>query len=288
VKERILFVDDDRSLLKRFIRLFERDFDVMTAESAGEALELIKQEDNVAVVVVDLRMGEMNGIDFLYEVNRLKPLTSRIMLTGYPDMEAAVNAVNHGKILAFLQKPVTREKLKKIIQEGIAHHYYLKDLEEKAVKDSLTKLYNHNSIIEKLNHEVRRAGRYGSPLSVIMVDIDHFKDINDTYGHPFGDSVLLKLSGILKSNIRVVDSVGRYGGEEFLIILPEVERESAYKVMQRIMEKLIHQDWGEKDVTVTLSAGIAVFSGEDTETLISIADEHLYAAKRKGRNRIEG
>ncbi|MBN1696802.1 MAG: diguanylate cyclase [Spirochaetales bacterium] len=288
MKIRVLFVDDDRSLLDRFVRLFRHDFEVMTADSAGKALELIKKNENIACMVVDLRMGEMNGIDFLYEIKRLKPFVSRIMLTGFPDMEAAVNAVNHGKILAFLQKPVKKEKLKKIIEEGISNYYYLKDLEDKSVKDSLTNLYNHNSIKEKLNHEVRRAGRYGFPLSVIMIDIDHFKNINDTYGHPFGDGVLIKIAGILKNNTRMVDSVGRYGGEEFLVILPEVEMEATYAVMQRIMEKMNLENWGEKDLAVTLSAGIAVYAGEDPETLIKLADEKLYLAKRNGRNRIEG
>lgn len=159
-------------------------------------------------------------------------------------------------------------------------------LAEMAIRDGLTKLYNHDATYKAVGVAVGGARASLQPLSIIMLDLDYFKTLNDTYGHPFGDQVLKGTAGVLKRSVRSTDIVGRYGGEEFLIILPGAFKQSAIKTAKRIAKGLGELDF-EHDVTISASMGVAAWVGEDIDDLISNADKLLYQAKRNGRKRIE-
>jgi diguanylate cyclase (GGDEF)-like protein len=160
-----------------------------------------------------------------------------------------------------------------------------------AVTDGLTGLLNHRRSQEVLREEFRRATRYCRPLSVLMLDVDGFKEFNDTYGHPQGDQVLAHIARLLRASVRSVDHVGRYGGEEFIIILPETTRENAFALAERI-RSTVALEWfpagnGEY-VQKTVSIGVSAYPDDavDPADLIQLADEALYRAKRSGKNRV--
>ena len=158
-----------------------------------------------------------------------------------------------------------------------------------SVNDGLTGLHNHLFIVSKLEQEVQRSQRYGSPLSVIIFDIDDFKEINDRHGHLAGDAVLVDLARTLKGGVRGIDTVGRYGGEEFLVILPETEAKDAVVIGDRLREKVAEGSFSydEKAISISVSGGVASFREESSASkLISAADENLYRAKSRGKNMV--
>ena len=168
-------------------------------------------------------------------------------------------------------------------------------LSEVSARDSLTGLYNRWYVMEKIDSEMNRSLRNGSPVSVLMLDIDHFKNINDSFGHTAGDSVLRTFGQVLRDSCRVYDVPGRYGGEEFCIVLPDTRTENTAVVAERIRERLAASRFevGEQEISVTASIGIAGVdspAGDDLVTssaLVDRADRALYSAKNRGRNRVE-
>jgi diguanylate cyclase (GGDEF)-like protein len=153
--------------------------------------------------------------------------------------------------------------------------------------DGLTKLYNHLYCYERLEEEIKRANRYESRLCLIMIDIDYFKDINDTFGHQAGDKALVVIANTIKNSLRELDIVGRYGGEEFLAILPEVGLQECYVAAERIRKNVENLFWEYIGNQLTVSIGIVEFNDEQASQLIEKADILLYKAKNNGRNRIE-
>lgn len=180
-------------------------------------------------------------------------------------------------------------------RENVALAEQNRTLTEIAVRDTLTGLYNRTYVVEKLESEINRALRHGSPTAVLMIDLDHFKRINDTYGHVIGDKVLQWFGRTLRESCRIYDVPGRYGGEEFCVLLPDTPASNTTTVAERIRARLAETElkFGEAKVNVTASFGIAGLDRVPDEallnsiTLIDRADRALYAAKHRGRNRIE-
>ncbi|HSY51319.1 MAG TPA: GGDEF domain-containing protein [Thermoanaerobaculia bacterium] len=168
-------------------------------------------------------------------------------------------------------------------------------LSEISARDSLTGLYNRWYVMEKIDSEMNRSLRHGSPVSLIMLDIDHFKRVNDSFGHSAGDRVLQSVGQVLRDSCRLYDVAGRYGGEEFCIVLPETKVSNTTVVAERIRERLAASRFevGADSVVVTASIGIAGIDSAESEgslspsTLIDRADQALYSAKHHGRNRVE-
>jgi diguanylate cyclase (GGDEF)-like protein len=165
-------------------------------------------------------------------------------------------------------------------------------LRDLAIRDSLTELYNHRHAMDLLNNEFERVGRYAAGLSLLMLDLDDFKRVNDEHGHPAGDAVLKEMARLLQETLRTVDSVGRYGGEEFAIILPHTSPEEARATGERIRRKVAsHVFWvGTNPLSVTVSVGVASYptpAVDSPESLVREADRALYRAKEAGRNRVE-
>jgi len=163
-------------------------------------------------------------------------------------------------------------------------------LQEISVTDSLTGLYNRKHMMETLAHELARAQRYNHPFSVLMIDIDHFKKYNDTFGHLAGDRALAKIASIFKESVRRVDYVARYGGEEFFLMLPETKLREAMLAAERIRARVAEDTFGdsEEKVGLTISVGVAEYpeDGDTSESIIASADTVLYQAKQVGRNRV--
>jgi diguanylate cyclase (GGDEF)-like protein len=161
-------------------------------------------------------------------------------------------------------------------------------LKEKSITDSLTGIYNHEFIINMLESYIQKTGPEKMRLSLIMLDLDYFKNINDRYGHLTGDRVLREVSQSIRNSIRINDHVGRYGGEEFLVILPRTEIKECRVIAERIRYNLEKIDFPEKGLVVTASLGLAEYNGEEISEFIHRADLNLLKTKNKGRNTIEG
>jgi diguanylate cyclase (GGDEF)-like protein len=162
-------------------------------------------------------------------------------------------------------------------------------LHELSVTDGLTQLANHRHFQERLHEEFRRAQRYDDPLALILLDVDHFKQLNDTYGHQFGDEVLRAFADCLRRAVRETDFVARYGGEEFAVLLPKTHLGGALTVAERIARALHHLRLGQQRVAVTASLGISSYPSRTVTTpehLIRTADDALYRSKHEGRNKI--
>ncbi len=160
------------------------------------------------------------------------------------------------------------------------------ELRDMTMRDSMTGLLNHKCSMKRLKEEIDRARRIQYPLSVAMIDLDNFKDINDSFGHQIGDEIIIQVSYTIKEACRTTDIVGRYGGEEFIVIMPDTSSEDAELMLKRIQEKIGGNDYKE-GIHITFSCGISELNGDSVHGLLKTSDFKLYEAKRKGKNRIE-
>ncbi|NLI14275.1 GGDEF domain-containing protein [Pelotomaculum propionicicum] len=196
-----------------------------------------------------------------------------------------VNALIMNIIAWVLSRMVFRLRVKSFIDKKIIleQNLQLKDL---SIRDSMTMLLNYKHIFEKLSEEIGRAKRIEYPLSIIMMDIDDFKYINDNYGHLTGDNIIIKVAQILGNTCRITDIIGRYGGEEFIIIMPGAALKDAAFLAERIRMTINTAEF-EKGINITVSGGIREWQGDSAEELIKRVDQQLYIAKSKGKNRFE-
>jgi diguanylate cyclase (GGDEF)-like protein len=218
------------------------------------------------------------------------------VITGYSADYSYEEAISKGAS-DFLFKPVRFAelllRLKRVLKERQLTHERVKMLEQLqtlATTDGLTKLFNSRQFYHQLTLEIDRSNRYNPPLSLLLLDIDHFKNYNDAYGHLEGDKVLVRLGRVIESCLRKLDTAYRYGGEEFTIILPETTGEEAETVAYRIkkaVEQEKFQPLSNEDVTVTVSVGVTQYHpSEDVTTLVKRADTAMYQSKDEGRNRV--
>ena len=187
--------------------------------------------------------------------------------------------VSHAKVNSYINEKI-------IIEKNIELEKKNTELNELTMRDSMTNLLNHKNSLRRLKEEVDRAKRIGYPLSVAMIDLDNFKLVNDTYGHQTGDEVLIRVAQILSESCRTTDAVGRYGGEEFIIIMPDTNDRDAALLLGRI--KTCIEETSFKDgIHITLSCGISELNGESVHGILKSSDIMLYEAKKKGKNRVE-
>ena len=291
----ILIVDDDRSVrttINEYIQ--SAGYSSQTAASAEEALELIKK-NSYHVVITDIILPAMGGLE-LTKVIKKNNGSDVIVVTGYSDDYSYEEAINIGAS-DFVIKPVRLEelmlRLRRVLKERELTEERIRmmeKLQKLAITDGLTKLYNSRSFYSQLELEVDRFNRYQHPLSLLLLDIDRFKDYNDNYGHLEGDKVLVRFSQIIKSCLRANDSAYRYGGEEFMVLLPETGGERAKTVAQRIRKTLEIEKFtpiSGKEVQITISIGVTqYFRKEELSTFIQRADKAMYLSKQNGRNKV--
>jgi diguanylate cyclase (GGDEF)-like protein len=293
---KILVIDDDDEFRKMITVLLELNkFTVDTAEDGYKGLEKIKQND-YDLIILDVMMPGISGFDVCYTIRIKNPEVPIILLTAKGEKEDLVTGINAGAN-DYITKPFETEvllaKIKSLIrikelQDELKRTNKL--LENLATTDGLTGAYNHRFFYQKLNEEYERAKRYNSSLSLVMLDLDFFKKINDKYGHVVGDSVLSEMAKIVMSIIRKNDIFARYGGEEFVLLLPHTEAHGAFQEAERIRKAIEnhHFEHLEKRGDVTISLGIVTYPSKyilNAEDMVKLADAALYEAKRLGRNR---
>jgi diguanylate cyclase (GGDEF)-like protein len=291
----ILIVDDDvavRNTMNEYINTAGYQSEAVSC--AEEALEMLDNK-SFHVVITDIILPAMGGLELTKIIK--KDLDSDvIVMTGYSDDYSYEEAINIGAS-DFVIKPVRLEelllRLKRVLKERDLTNERIRmmeKLQKLAVTDGLTKLYNSRSFYSQLETEVDRFNRYKHPLALLLLDLDHFKDYNDTYGHLEGDKVLVRFSQIIKSCLRTNDTAYRYGGEEFTVILPETGGEEAGTVAQRIRAALESERFSPvngKEVKITISIGVTEYqSKEELSTFIQRADRAMYRSKQKGRNMV--
>jgi two-component system cell cycle response regulator len=297
---KILICDDDpadRKLVRTYLqRIADREI-VLLEAGHTEEIQNALDKGRIDLVLMDNQMPGKSGMEWLAEIAK-KQLAPVVMLTGSGTEEIAAQAFQEGAVGYLPKGTLSREKLKNIIDAALDKWMRLQQamadkekLERLATFDSLTGLYNRRAVLGRLGELINLANRYKEDFSLSMLDIDHFKVVNDRYGHLTGDEVLAKIATLIRRNVRDTDIVGRYGGEEFIIILPKTNLSSSWVVAERlrsIIEKAEMKDSAGNVFTITVSQGLAGWErDEDAASLISRADEALYKAKGKGRNRVQ-
>jgi len=294
-KAQILIVDDDvavRNTMNEYISTAGYQSDSVSC--AEEALDLLEKK-SFHVVITDIILPAMGGLELTKIIKKDKK-SDVIVMTGYGDDYSYEEAINIGAS-DFIIKPVRLEELLLRLKRVLKERYLTKErilmmekLQKLAVTDGLTKLYNSRSFYSQLETEVDRFNRYKHPLALLLLDLDHFKEYNDSFGHLEGDKVLVRFSQIIKSCLRANDTAYRYGGEEFTVILPETGAEEAGTVAQRIRAALEAERFRPidgKKVTITISIGVTEYqSNEELSAFIQRADRAMYRSKQKGRNMV--
>ena len=285
---RVLIVEDSKTASLLIRRTLEENQIVCTiVNDPRQALSALRQF-NPDLILMDMYMPNCTGVEAARIIRQHNEFLSMpiVYLSGETNVALQVDAMRLGGD-HFLTKPFNPVFLNTIVKSKIERY---RALRRTMYHDSLTGLLNHSSGKNTLDMVLSGVAHEGSVLSVVMMDIDHFKQVNDTYGHPVGDQVIRSLSWLLKQRLRKHDVICRYGGEEFLITLPHTNAEQAFAIIDRIREDFgqIRHPFGDGHFFATASGGIATYPVHlDGDTLIKAADEALYQAKRGGRNRIQ-
>lgn len=284
---RVLIVDDSAALASYYATvLTHAGMEVRTVSDPLAVLEPLL-DFSPDLILIDLYMPACNGMELAKVIRQLDAFVSIpiVFLSAESDLDKQLAAISLGGD-DFLTKPIRPEHLVSSVTSRIRRSLLLRSF---MVRDSLTGLLNHSAIKEQLEREVAQAKRRGMSLTFAMVDIDHFKQVNDTYGHPAGDRVIKSLSRLLRQRLRETDVVGRYGGEEFAVILSNTDAATAVNVLDAIREdfsRLRHLAEG-KEFSVTFSCGVAdVAHFGNANQLGEAADKALYKAKHAGRNQV--
>jgi two-component system cell cycle response regulator len=308
---RILIADDDPVSLRILqTRLTQWGYQVAICSDGNDALRVLQAADSPNLAILDWMMPSRNGVEVCRELRASahEDYTYIILLTAKDRKEDLLAALEAGAD-DYLTKPYDPAELKARLRTGRR----ILDLQAelitarnalhiKATHDPLTGLWNRGAIEDIVNRELARSRREGQALTVGLADLDHFKSINDTYGHAGGDAVLREATKRLQNQLRVYDSLGRYGGEEFLIVLPGCDAATAYAVAERLRTGMSAEPFTlrEGPLQVTLSLGVATLPppqaqeitqnpaelAETLDRLVRTADLALYQAKQEGRNRV--
>jgi len=284
---KIAILDDSRIILKVIHRILDMngfrfvDFYIKPGD-------LLHTNNIYDLYLIDIVLPELTGDKVIAELRSRQPNAIIISMSQFTG-EKSISTVLLAGADDYIHKPFEGASLLSRIKINVRSFQYKKRLELMAVTDGLTGLYNHRFIFERLEEEIAKVSRYGRPLSVIMLDIDNFKRVNDTFGHRVGDEVIQSVAHAIIANTRKSDVVGRYGGEEFLILLPETDLSAAKVVAEKIRSTVAQLRFETKELAITISAGVAQAQKDESyEALVNKADTNLYQAKRSGKNRVDG
>jgi len=301
-KANVLVIDDSDSVRKKIKSLLTQARMVEFLFEAKSGLEGIKllMEKRVDLVLCDIVMPEFDGFKFLISKSTRPELASIpvILLTSEKDPAMKIKGFQNGAY-DYVFKPFEEADLLSRVRLHLRLKFQQDELKqsvshlrELSGSDELTNVHNRRRFMEYLSREFSRARRYKCPLSLVFFDVDRFKEINDRWGHPAGDSVLVRITGIMQKVMRTCDLIGRYGGDEFTLLLPHTNLSGATRTTERVRKEIESTVVPESNgsLHVTISAGIAAFPEcrvTAPEELLARADEALYRAKANGRNRME-
>ena len=304
---KILIAEDDsatRAVLKRIAE--EQGYETLEAQNGYEAWKIFQRgKEDIHIAILDWIMPEMDGIELCRRIRKASPAhyVHILFLTSKRNIEDIVEGFESGGD-DYMTKPFSRKEVLarlRVARRFVNLEHRLNETNKKlnilATTDSPTGLLNRRRLMERLGDEVLRAAREKNSCSLIMIDIDHFKKVNDTFGHTAGDSVLIEIADRIKAELRPYDVAGRYGGEEFLIGIPKADAETGKMVAERIRASICKKPFQtgyDKGLEVTASLGVTsavpAEKGKDAELLLDAmikeADRALYMAKEAGRNRV--
>ncbi len=295
---RVLLVEDDRRVSSFVSRgLSDELHSVTTVETGLEGLEYALTNE-FDVIILDLALPEMGGAEVCTSLRNKSIRTPILILSAMKGIDTKVDVLNRGAD-DYLTKPFHLGELEARLRAGKR----IVDLQNElisaretlrlqAMQDPLTQILNHGAILDALLNEINRSQREQQPLSLILADLDGFKAVNDTYGHVAGDQVLIEVARRMRNCLRSYDSIGRYGGEEFLVVLPNSDESQALGLAERIRVAISSEPFrfSHVDLTVTVSQGVTTWMDPDSipiERLIQSADRALYGVKHSGRNAVQ-
>ncbi len=308
----ILIADDEIAIRELVGEILEGEgHEITLAEDGEDALEKFKRAWH-EIVFSDIRMPKMNGIELLGAVKEINANTQFVIMTSHASIDNSIDALKKGAF-DYILKPfddldIVTDAANRAMANlsGIRRQQYLlntlarqnteldhlnKEFREMAIRDGLTGLFNHRYAKERLNDEFDRATRFGRDLTVLFMDLDHFKFFNDSHGHQAGDEILQILAGLMTEAIRESDTLARWGGEEFIVIAPETGEEEGCLIAERIRTAVANHSFPNAEQQplgmVTLSIGVASRSEgmEGPDKLVRRADDAVYSAKDLGRNK---
>lgn len=297
---KILIAEDDKISFFMLESLLEKwGYTVIAVRDGNEALELLNGDDPPLLAILDWMLPGVSGPEICASLRKEregngKPYQYIIILTVKEEKEYVVEGLKAGAD-DYLTKPFDSQELQMRLRVGERILQLQEQLRTAALYDDLTGLLNRGAVIERLECELNRSWRTCVPLSIALLDIDHFKEVNDTYGHITGDRVLREIARRMKAVVRPYDSVGRYGGEEFLLIFPGLSGKDADAICERVRSAIMEKPflpWKSKaDQTpffISASLGLCEVPAvcETLDTVLTSADDALYRAKRSGRNRV--
>ncbi len=302
----ILLVDDELSVLEGYRRGLRKQFKLDTAISGQEAIEMLRNNPPYAVIISDMRMPNMSGLELLSRARELSPDTVRIMLTGNSDQQTVVDAVNQGEVYRFLSKPCDSATLAAAILDAVERYKQSKSnrtllqisaskvkgltqrLSHQALHDTLTGLDNRKSFELRLQRALESAQNEGKIHAVCYLDLDHFHIINDNYGIAVGDEFLKELAKLLQIGRRKADMVARLAGDKFAILLDDCNLEEARKIIRQLHQQIksFHLTYSSKEISINASIGLTPITGEDesVSAIIKTAEAACRLASESGTN----
>ncbi len=284
-KPLLLCIDDDQHILDALHRDLRMHFDVLQATNFIEVQAAFSQ--NITMVICDYNLPQTNGLEILQWVKEKHPSALRILLTGEVGLSDIALAMETSLIHKFILKPWAPDLLRLHMLEAVSTLRLLNERDKfkvLSITDPVTDLTNHRFFQEKLRLEIQKAKQTKTSLSLIMIDVDHFKILNDQFGHPQGDQILSLIAQKLSSEMKPNYSLSRYGGEEFAVVMPKTPSPFAFAFAE-VLRKSIHHI-PSLPFRLSISLGVASFPehGLDADELLAVADQALYIAKRQGRN----
>jgi diguanylate cyclase (GGDEF)-like protein len=287
---KVLLVEDnaDHSFLVKTNLNSKGKYQVEVANSGEQGVKWIQENPSrFDIVLLDYNLPDQNGLDVLRRIQSISRFIPTIVITGLGSEAVAVEIMKSGAKDYVIKSGEYYKALHITIDQVMEKHKFemlniqlQQQLEERANKDFLTGVYNRHRFTELLDHEIVSAQRYKRPISIAMIDIDKFKEINDKFGHKMGDFALVCISDTLKAQLRSTDIIGRYGGDEFVVVMPETDQEKAQATFDRIQAALdTFNKKGQFPTELSLSVGISS-SNETYESLVENADALMYQHKQ--------
>ncbi|MDY0269406.1 diguanylate cyclase [Trichloromonas sp.] len=285
----LLYVEDEEEVRIQFVRFLSRLVGKLLVACDGEEGLAIYHDQAPHMILTDILMPVRDGLEMAREIRTLDRKIPIILLTAFEQVDYLKKSINIG-VDKYVTKPVDGLHLQQTLLECACRLRLEDDLQSAAQTDPLTGLANRRELMSRFKAEGARVERHGGVFSLLLADVDHFKAVNDNFGHLAGDRVLKRVAEILAGSVRAEDVCGRWGGEEFLLLLANTDREVALLVAEKLrlaVAELV-TPWEGRGISVTLSFGVGAYlPGMSLEDAIGAVDAALYRAKANGRNRCE-